>query len=68
MKKKVIGGLYGIFLESLLRKANNWRIKFEKEYLCYCRNGCKQCYKWNCYCRSEKEGTPYKKFRRKYYN
>lgn len=40
----------------------------EKDYLGYCRNGCKECYKWNGYCRSHREGTPYKRFRRKYHS
>lgn len=65
MKKRIIGALYGIFLEGILFKINNWQYKFEKEYLMYCRTGCKDCYKWNGYCRSEREGTPYKKFRKK---
>lgn len=39
-----------------------------KEYLNYCRTGCKNCYKWNGYCRSQASGTPYKKFRRKYHD
>lgn len=68
MKKRIIGALYGIFLEPVLDKIHDWQSRFEKEYLNYCRTGCKDCYKWNGYCRSEKEGTPYKKFRRKHYD
>jgi len=45
-----------------------WQKRFEKEYLNYCRTGCKNCYKWNGYCRSQASGTPYKKFRRKYHD
>lgn len=67
MKKRIIGALYGIFMEPILDKICNWKKRFEKEYLNYCRTGCKECYKWNGYCRSTREGTPYKKFRRKYY-
>lgn len=65
--KKIIGALYGIFLETPLDRLHNWKCVFEKEYLRYCRTGCKDCYKWNGYCRSKREGTPYKKFRRKYH-
>ena len=62
--KRIIGALYGIFLETPLDRLHNWKCAFEKEYLRYCRTGCKDCYKWNGYCRSKREGTPYKKFRR----
>lgn len=65
MRKRIIGAFYGIFMENLLDKIVNWKIRFERDYLGYCRNGCKECYMWNGYCRSEREGTPYKKFRRK---
>ncbi|MDE7203196.1 MAG: hypothetical protein K2N34_01620 [Lachnospiraceae bacterium] len=65
--KRLIGALYGILLEKPLNSLYNWKCRFEKEYLRYCRTGCKDCYKWNAYCRSENEGTPYKKFRKKYH-
>ena len=65
MIKRIIGALYGIFLEEPLDRLHNWQKRFEKEYLNYCRTGCKNCYKWNGYCRSQASGTPYKKFRRK---
>lgn len=65
--KRIIGALYGIFLEPILDKINNWKIWIEKDYLRYCRTGCRDCYKWNGYCRSPIEGTPYKKIRRKYH-
>lgn len=68
MIKRVIGALYGIFLEEPLDRLHNWQRRFEKEYLNYCRTGCRDCYKWNGYYRSRKEGTPYKKFRRKYHD
>lgn len=67
MKKRVIGALYGIFLEPALDRLANWKQRVEKDYLGYCRRGCAECYKWNGYCRSERAGTPYKKFRRKTY-
>lgn len=35
----------------------------EKEYLGYCRNECKNCYKWRCCVRDPGE-TPFKKCRR----
>lgn len=68
MIKRIIGALYGIFLEEPLDRLHNWQKRFEKEYLNYCRTGCKNCYKWNGYCRSQASGTPYKKFRRKYHD
>lgn len=68
MTKRIIGALYGIILEPILNRMNRWKGKLEKEYLGYCRKGCKECYKWKGYCRSEKEGTPYNKFRRKYHH
>ena len=55
MIKRVIGALYGIFLEEPLSSLHNWQCRFEKEYLNYCRTGCRDCYKWNGYCRSRKE-------------
>lgn len=67
MKKRIIGTLYGIILEPVLDRVYNWKSRFEHEYLNYCRTGCKDCYKWNGYCRSTRGETPYKKFRRKYY-
>ena len=66
--KRFIGAVYGIFLENFLNRIHSWQKRFEKDYLGYCRNGCKQCYKWYGYCRSQREGTPYKKFRRKYHS
>lgn len=45
MKKRIIGALYGIFLEPVLDRVHNWRYRFEHEYLNYCRSGCKDCYK-----------------------
>lgn len=68
MIKRIVGALYGIFLEKPLNSLHNWQKRFEKEYLNYCRTGCENCYKWNGYCRSKESGTPYKKFRRKYYD
>ena len=65
MKKRVIGAVYGIFLEPVLDRIAKWKYRFEKDYLRYCRTGCKDCYKWNGYCRSQREATPYKKFRKK---
>ena len=53
MIKRIIGALYGIFLEEPLDRLHNWQKRFEKEYLNYCRTGCKNCYKWNGYCRSQ---------------
>jgi hypothetical protein len=66
-KKRLIGAIYGIFIEKPLRKLCNWKKDFEKEYLGYCKNGCVNCYKWNGICRDKREGTPYKKFRIKKY-
>lgn len=63
--KRVIGALYGIFLEPVLDLIENRRKRFENEYLGYCQHGCENCYKWKGYCRNG--GTPYKKFRRKRY-
>lgn len=41
MIKRIIGALYGIFLEGPLDRLHNWQKRFEKEYLNYCRTGCK---------------------------
>lgn len=67
MKKRFLGAVYGIFIEPILDRLHNWQSRVENEYFHYCRTGCKDCYKWNGYCRSEKDGTPYKKFRRKHH-
>ena len=32
------------FLEETLDRLHNWQKRFEKEYLNYCRTGCKNCY------------------------
>lgn len=63
MKKRIIGALYGIFLFPILERIMNWKTGFEKDYLRYCRSGCAECYRWRCAARSQKQGTPYRKFR-----
>ena len=65
IEKCIAGALYGIFLENTLDKIHNWQAHFEKDYLNYCRTGCENCYKWNAYCRSEKDVSPYEKFIKK---
>ena len=42
MKKRIIGMLYGIFLEKSLDAVTNWKARVEKEYLMYCRRGCER--------------------------
>lgn len=63
MKKRIIGMLYGIFLEKTLDTVTNWKARVEKDYLMYCRRGCEVCYRWKCGCRQQ-DRTPYRKFRR----
>lgn len=65
--KRIIGCLYGIFLEKPLNKLYDFTKKkikqIESDYLGFCMRGCENCYKWQCAVR-EKDSTPYKKFRK----
>ena len=61
--KRIVGCLYGIFLEKIMNKISSWTTIIEQEYLKYCRRGCENCYRWKC-CHREKGKTPYKKFRK----
>lgn len=63
--KRLAGALYGIFLEPVLDRICRWKGRIEKDFFRYCMNGCKNCYKWRCAVRSEREGSPYRKFRKK---
>ncbi len=63
--KRLAGALYGIFLEPALDRICRWKSRIEKDYFRFCRNGCKNCYKWRCAVRREREGSPYRKFRKK---
>ena len=63
--KRLTGALYGIFMEPVLDRICRWKGRIEKDYFRFCRNGCKTCYKWRCAVRSEQEGSPYRKFRKK---
>lgn len=60
--KKVIAYLYYYTFAPLLTKAHNLQHWIEDKYLCECRSGCENCYRWRCLGR--RNAGPYKKIRR----